>query len=218
MEVRLLNQGAIKEFLKETGQFASVCMDSDAILNAERIALHCLNSGHLSTTRTSFFKFNISGISRVCSHQVVRHSQGVGLNQRSQRYVRENSPTYVTPGSIARVEKAIDIYQKHMESCWETYRALMELGITPDDSRFALPNACTTEINIGFSFEALVHFLHERLCTRASWEIRAVAFEMRRLVLEVEPRLKPFLVPKCVYLNGCREAKPCGYFSIDTKA
>lgn len=220
MEVYLTNPGAVREFLKETGQFASVCMDSgpDSDASAERIALHCLKAGHLSTTRTSFFKFTITGISRVCSHQLVRHSQGVGLNQRSQRYVKEETPSYVIPEGIANKPVAVKIYEWHMDSCWGMYRSLMELGVAPDDARFVLPNACTTEINIGFSFEAFVHFMHERLCARASWEIREVARRMKIMVLEVEPRLEPFLVPKCVHLNGCREGKPCGYFDSYSKA
>ena len=214
LEVKLLNTEDVRGFLQNTGLFARASYDTkiDSKEDAERVAIHCLKSGHLSTTRSLSFVFNISGISRTCSHQLVRHSQGVAINQRSQRYVKENEPTFVIPDSVSDLAVADRLFNNLMKACWSTYADLLELGIPADDARFVLPNACTTEMNISFTYEALVHFFHERLCSRASWEIRYVAEYMLRLVLEIEPRLKPYLVPKCVYLNGCKEAKPCGYF------
>lgn len=216
MEVKLLNPEDVRTFLKETGLFASVCTDSSS--DPERIAIHCLSSGHLSTTRWSSFKFNIKGVSRVCSHQLVRHSQGLAINQRSQRYVRENEPTYVIPASIQDNPAALMRYKRLMEFVWSEYSALLDMGINADDSRFVLPNACTTELNMGFSFEALIHFFHERLCSRASWEIRAVAVAMMEAMLEIEPRLAPFFGPKCITTGSCKEVKGCErYRQFQTK-
>ena len=43
-------------------------------------------SGHLSTSEHAYFTFAIEGISRACSHQLVRHRH-CSFSQQSQRYV-----------------------------------------------------------------------------------------------------------------------------------
>ena len=58
-----------------------------------------------------------------------------------------------------------------------------------------------------------MHFMNERLCSKAQWEIREMAEKIRDCVLEVEPDLKPYLVPKCFVYGKCNESKPCGKYS-----
>ena len=66
---------------------------------------------------------------------------------------------------------------------------------------------------IGFDIEALIHFMHKRLCTRADEPIRQVARLMRKEVLAVEPRYSEFLVPQCQALMYCPEKHgSCGAY------
>ena len=60
-----------------------------------------------------------------------------------------------------------------------------------------LPNACASVICVKMNLRELIHFCNERLCACAQWEIRAMAREMVREVVAVEPELKALLVPKC---------------------
>lgn len=64
------------------GAQAAECYDSktdrDSCL---RRAGHCLNSGHLATLRFAYATFHIAGISRACSHQMVRVAHA-GILQR----------------------------------------------------------------------------------------------------------------------------------------
>ena len=53
-----------------------------------------------------------------------------------------------------------------------------------------LPNACKTILDVSFDLRNLMHFMNERLCSKAQWEIRELAEKMRDCVLEVEPDLK----------------------------
>lgn len=46
-----------------------------------------LDSGHQSIAEHVYFTFAIEGISRACSHQLVRHRAGIVFSQQSQRYV-----------------------------------------------------------------------------------------------------------------------------------
>ena len=81
-----------------------------------------------------------------------------------------------------------------------------------EDARYLLPNACCTTIDVSFDFRNLIHFMNERLCTRAQWEIRELAQKMRDCVIEVFPEAKDMLVPKCERYDTafCPETKSCG--------
>jgi thymidylate synthase (FAD) len=76
-----------------------------------------------------------------------------------------------------------------------------------------LPNACETVIEVKMNLRSLIHFMNERLCTRAQWEIRQLAREMKRVVEEQYPELAGYLVPKCeahAPYSFCTEHKSCG--------
>src|SRR5512144_1720633 len=55
--------------------------------------------GHLSPIEHISFTFGIEGISRACSHQLVRHRLA-SYSQQSQRYVKEEHFDYIIPPSI----------------------------------------------------------------------------------------------------------------------
>ena len=61
-----------------------------------------LASGHHSTIEHCQYVFTISGVSRACTHQLVRHRH-MSFSQKSQRYVTEKGQfEYVTPATIKK--------------------------------------------------------------------------------------------------------------------
>ena len=171
----------------------------------------CYQSGHHSVLEFAQFHFHIEGISRACSHQLVR-SRTASFAQRSQRFVLEDNFEYVIPKSIQRDKLVKAAYEKYMDSAREFYGTLLDEEIPNEDARFVLPNACCTVIDVSFDFRNLCHFMNERLCSRAQWEIRELAQEMKKAVLEVFPQAANMLVPKCEAhsLHYCPERKSCG--------
>ena len=161
-----------------------------------KIMKHCIKSGHTSVTEFCDFTFHIEGISRALSHQLVRHRLA-SYAQRSQRYCSEDGFNYVEPKSISNMREATDVYEYLMKQIGEAYKKLQELGIPNEDARMVLPNACETQIEVKMNLRALMNFMNERLCSCAQWEIRNLAWEMRRQVLLQIPELDDYLVPKC---------------------
>lgn len=161
-----------------------------------KIMKHCIKSGHTSVTEFCDFTFHIEGISRALSHQLVRHRLA-SYAQRSQRYCSENGFNYVEPKSITSNKDAVDVYESLMKQIGEVYSKLQELGIPNEDARMILPNACETQIEVKMNLRALMNFMNERLCSCAQWEIRQLAWEMRKQVLLQVPELEEYLVPKC---------------------
>ena len=185
---------------------ASVCYDS--VPTGGKIMNHCYNSGHYSVLEFADFTFNIKGVSRALTHQLVRHRLN-SYAQRSQRYCKETDFEFVTPPSIASNEEASKIYLDTMEYSTNTYSKRLELKISGEDARMVLPNACCSEICVKMNLRNFIHFCNERLCSCAQWEIRNMAKLMVKEVLKVAPDLERFLVPKC-------EAHAPYYFCTET--
>lgn len=157
---------------------------------------HCYKSGHHSVLEFADFTFNIRGVSRTLTHQLVRHRLN-SYAQRSQRYCKEDGFEFVTPKSIENNKVASKQYELFMEQCRSAYSNLLQLGIPGEDARMVLPNACCSEICVKMNLRNLIHFCNERLCSCAQWEIREMANQMVQEVIKVAPNLKSFLVPKC---------------------
>lgn len=174
---------------------ASNCYNSEPTGDG-KIMKHCIKSGHTSVTEFCDFTFHIEGISRALSHQLVRHRMA-SYAQRSQRYVSESEFDYVVPKSIKSNQGAFEEYTELMYQITDIYRLLQEMGIPNEDARMILPNACETVIEVKMNLRALMNFMNERLCTCAQWEIRELACEMRKVIIEKYPELAEYLVPKC---------------------
>ena len=193
MKVELINY--TKNPIGAIENAASTCYDS--IPSGEgKIFRHCYKSGHHSVLEFADFSFRISGVSRALTHQLVRHRMA-SYAQRSQRYCVEDGFEFVTPNSVTSNPKADAIYQSVIADIQKSYNELIALGVPAEDARMILPNACASVICVKMNLRELIHFCNERLCACAQWEIRAMAREMVREVVAVEPELKALLGPKC---------------------
>lgn len=164
--------------------------------------------------RHFFFTFLVDGISRACSHQLVRH-RPASYSQQSQRYVSMENFPYVKPKSLEGLKVSLNgeliDYDGLMSLIGKAYSSFVEEGAPKEDARFVLPNACKTRILFTMNGEELVHFLRLRTCSRAQWEIRSMAVEMLRELRKKFPDLFSRVGPNCYYLGYCTEGKKsCG--------
>ncbi|MBO5383933.1 MAG: FAD-dependent thymidylate synthase [Ruminococcus sp.] len=190
--------------------------------------------GHESVMEHVSFTFGIEGISRACSHQLVRH-RIASYSQKSQRYVNENGFEFITPPEIDAVPEAKSEFDRIMEIITESYDKIADIltekhkadfiaqgldektaaskarKLANEDARFLLPNACETKIVVTMNVRSLFNFFKHRCCNRAQWEIRAVANEMLRLCLQTAPHIFRHAGPSCVASGKCPEGKmTCG--------
>jgi len=177
-----------------------------------------VRSGHHSALEHASFTFAVDGVSRACTHQLVRH-RVASYNQQSQRYVRfGEADSFVVPPSIAANAEAQQVFLDAMEQARVAYDRLVDLGLAEgrtresvqEDARFVLPNAAETKIVVTMNARELRHFFQVRCCRRAQWEINALAWQMRGVVRELSPNLFQGTGPNCLY-GECGEGKmTCG--------
>lgn len=200
----------------------------------EKFLSMLMDLGHESPIEHVSFTFGVEGISRVLSHQLVRHRIGCSYSQQSQRYVKLDQFEYIIPLQIKAIDEARELFIDAMKRDQEVYDRLVDVlykqnykkyideGKTEkqaaqmaekasiEDARYVFPNACETKIVFTMSARALFNFFRMRCCERAQWEIREMATEMLKKVKEVAPILFKHAGPGC--LNGpCPEGSmSCG--------
>lgn len=81
--------------------------------------------GHASPVEHASFTFGIEGISRACSHQLVRH-RIASYSQQSQRYVDGTKFEFVTPPEIEKNTKAYEEYKKVIDMQCDAYAAIRD--------------------------------------------------------------------------------------------
>ena len=191
---------------------ASKCYDSQPY-RSHAITKACYESGHESVLEHASFTFEITGVSRALLAQITRHRVGMSFSVRSQRYCNEDIFNYVIPPTIMSDTRTLEEYVECMESIRKSYSRMVDMGVPKEDARMVLPNACETVIMLTCNLRALIHFCNERMCNRAQWEIRNLAY-MIRDVLKKEgyTEAAAMLVPKCERYSVpfCPEKEGCG--------
>ena len=155
----------------------------------------------------------------MCTHQLVRH-RIASYTQQSQRYIKINpedvEETFVIPESIKKDSELLKEWKELLKRSLELYEKSIERGIHQEDARFILPQSVKTKIVVTMNLRELKHFFGLRLCERAQWEIREVAWKMLEEIAK-RKELKPIiewakLGPRCIQLGYCpeRELMPPG--------
>lgn len=201
--------------------------------SVEKFLNMLIDMGHESPLEHVTFTFGIEGISRSCSHQIVRH-RIASFSQQSQRYVKLNQFEYIIPPQIEKIEEAKKLFIESMKRDQEDYDRLVEMlfekhykellaqgknenqaksqaeKIAIEDARYVFPNACETKMVFTINVRSLYNFFEHRCCERAQWEIRELATQMLKQVKEVAPILFKNCGPKCVK-GPCTEGNmTCG--------
>ena len=189
MQVELLDYTQDPEY--KIGLFSAECYDSkkDSESCIRRVK-HCKDSGHLATLRFAYATFHVEGISRVCSHQMIRHAH-LSYLQRSQRYTKESSVEFIEPDAL---KDTPEYYRNAWKKIQADAEALYLAGVDnkylkKEDSRFILPQGCTTSIVVTGNFQALLDFIKLRADKHAQKEIREVALEINRQLCTIAPNI-----------------------------
>lgn len=174
-----------------------------------------LNSGHTSVVEHASFTFGAQGVSRSLLAQITRHRMA-SFSVQSQRYVSAAGDEvfdFVMPPRIAELgEQAQEKFLQQMKTMQTWYNEWWDvLGKdSAEDARFVLPNAAATRIVFTMNARELLHFFSLRMCNRAQWEIRELAYRMFDLVYPLAPTVFENAGPSCVR-GACAEGKRgCG--------
>ena len=187
MQIELLAiTPAAEKLIEAAGRTCYMSFDKKSAGSEKKFIQGLVKAGHTSVLEHAYVTFQIKGVSRAFTHQLVRHRL-CAFSQQSQRYVNEKNFSYVTPEKIQKNSEAKKIYDNFLENVRDVYKELQTLNIPNEDARYVLPNAVCSEIVFSTNFRELRHIFEVRGSKRAQWEIREICIEMLKIMKEKAP-------------------------------
>jgi thymidylate synthase (FAD) len=213
---------------------------------------------HFSPWEHASYTFMVDGLSRVASHQLVRHRHA-SYTQMSHRYTegylrslaleasrltgskcpekpsgnkreayacyakavedalktpymeqaRLASIAFVPPLTFHNKEELLARWAESVLRSASDYYRLLALGALREDARYALADSVRTRVVVTMNARELVQVLLPlRMCTKAQWEIRHIAWAMWRELMKVHPWLFKWAGPSCVYRENTTRKEP----------
>ena len=168
---------------------------------------HIIDVGHFSVLEHASVSFYITGISRSCTHELIRHRH-FSYSQLSQRFVPEHESQVVAPPGIENDPELEEIFTAAADAGRAAYAELLSrleaklIGDQPaggaavlrrkqarQAARAVLPNATETRIVVTGNYRAWRHFIAMRASEHADVEIRRLAIECLRQLVGVAPQV-----------------------------
>jgi len=174
---------------------------------------HIIDVGHFSVLEHASVSFYITGISRSCTHELIRHRH-FSYSQLSQRFVPEHDSQVVVPPGMEDDPELQDIFKAAADASRATYTELLtrleaKFADQPNAvlrrkqarqaARAVLPNATETRIVVTGNYRAWRHFVAMRASEHADVEIRRLALaclrELQRVAGHVFSDFRISLLP-----------------------
>lgn len=140
------------------------------------------------------FTFLVEDISRVTSHQLVRH-RIASFTQESQRYSAAEGG-YVIPEKVRKAgfeEKFVKLFG----DARRLYDEMISSGVPYEDARYILPQAVKTRLIMTVNLRELIHISCLRGSTAAQWEIRELIEKMIKETSTVLPEIEVLVREGC---------------------
>jgi thymidylate synthase (FAD) len=158
-----------------------------------------LRSGHGSVLEHATYSFALRDVSRVFTHELVRHRAGAAFSQESLRYVRLTDIGFRVPPALEPVrDRVLEIVETLEEFQVDAAR---ELGIDSDGVPFHVkkevtsalrrlaPIGLSTDIIFSANIRTLRHVIEMRTAPGAEEELRTVFGQLAQIMIDEAPGL-----------------------------
>ncbi len=162
---------------------------------------HIIDVGHFSVLEHASVSFYITGVSRSCTHELIRHRH-FSYSQLSQRFVPERDSQVVLPPGIEDDPELQQLFFAAADASRDAYATLLakleaKFADEPNAvlrrkqarqaARAVLPNATETRIVVSGNYRAWRHFIAMRASEHADVEIRRLAIACLRQLADLAP-------------------------------
>lgn len=149
--------------------------------------------------------FQVEGVTRAFTHQLVRHRVGFSFSQESMRFTQVAPVKALAGPSIESNPAALKIWNDTLDQIDFAYQEMQELGAETQDARGILPTNVLTKIGFSTNYRSLVQLCGDRLCYQAQSEWRRVVTKMKDEVRRVwGDDFADYLLPVCYHSGSCK--------------
>lgn len=165
-----------------------------------------MKGGLQTALETQVIVFAVKGVSRTCTHQLVR-SRRASFHQQSQRAsFMGKAPEFRMPESVWREPMARDYWLQTVRECWRAYNVACEQGVSYQDARFILPEGTTNFIMLEYPVREFLNVYAYRGCSMFQWEIVDVMRKCRAALVADHPWIEPYVKISCEKTKGALDA------------
>lgn len=162
-----------------------------------------LKGGLQTALESIIVVFEVSGVSRTCTHQLVR-SRRAAFHQQSQRAsYYGDAPEARMPESVWRNPRARNAWLQAKAASDHAYRVACEEDISYQDARYVMLEGTDNYILCEYTLREFINVFAYRGCSMFSWEIVHVMREMRERLLAEAPWLEPYVKISCEKAKRC---------------
>jgi len=141
--------------------------------------------------------FEVSGVSRACTHQLVR-TRKAAFHQQSQRATfMGDTPDVRMPESVWRNRRAREAFLTAKHFAEKAYRIATSEDISYQDARWVLLEGTETYILCEYPIREFLNTYAYRACSMFQWEIMTVFREMKRVLVEAHPWIEKYVKISC---------------------
>lgn len=178
-----------------------------------------LQGGLQTALESQVIVFEVSGVSRACTHQLVR-SRRAAFHQQSMRASFYGvQPEFRWPESVWRLSDDTKLLWQHaLEAAHKAYAAACAEDASYQDARYILPEGTTNYILLEYSLREFINVYAYRGCSMFQWEIVSVMRAARELLVNRYPFLDPYIKISCEKTKGALdpELRPAVEREFDT--
>lgn len=157
-----------------------------------------LRGGLQTALESQVIVFEVSGVSRACTHQLVRSRRAAFHQQSMRASFYGQQPEMRIPESIWRLPDHIkSLWINAMEKAHEAYRAACDADASYQDARFILPEGTTNYIMLEYPLREFINVYAYRGCSMFQWEIVSVMRMCRHILVQRYPELEPYIKISC---------------------
>ena len=185
-----INGEIILKRIEECGRtcYQSQGKISEDDTSARKFAANIIKRGHESVLEHCSFTVRFI-VDRAVANEIVRH-RIASFSQESTRYVNYSGegPTSIRP-NFFKTKEDEQLWRDAMASLAQTYKTMIEHGMTPQEARCVLPNSLKTELIMTANIREWRHFLRLRTDLAAHPQMRQVACQLLDMCKEKIPVL-----------------------------
>jgi len=189
-------EGYIAMVMRRTRETSTIA-DIQKSLNAKKGWVETLvrlakRKKHYGVFEHITYWFNIEQVSRVLTHQLVRHRLA-SYAQLSGRLSNIDDGYVIPPlnyvSNSKQREELRQFFETRFLAQFVDYKWLVKKGVKVEDARYLLPNGQYTCIMLTLNARSLMHIIKLRTASEAHWEIRELAGHLWNLVKPTAPTL-----------------------------
>jgi thymidylate synthase (FAD) len=166
-----------------------------------------LQGGLQTALETQVIVFEVSGVSRACTHQLVRTRKAAFHQQSMRASFYGNQPEFRMPESIWRSSDEVrKAWADAIEAAHVAYRLACDADVSYQDARFILPEGTTNYIMLEYPLREFINVYAYRACSMFQWEIVSVMRMCKEVLLMAHPFLEPYIKITCEKTKGSMDA------------